>query len=206
MNYGYGYARTSPLTSSRLLDLRTQEDSLRQLAELTERASIHELVRNTAIRIRQSCGSRSNDLHQVNVDKCELEAIFETVKYGNATVPPFREGFAYVADPRFADYFSSPVDTINNCLKGACGGDCDDHTALVAALCASIGFKVGLRAWGRDKRGFSHVYPVVAFPKRPPYKQVVGMDTTVPESRLGWEPPKGHVITAWLHEKDEKGE
>lgn len=194
----FGYARSSPLQTSRLLDLPSQEAALQKLAELTKRAALTELVRNTALRIRNPCGSRSTKLPQEKVDYCELETLFDTIKYGNASVPPFVNGFAYVADPRFADYFASPVDSITNCLKGACGGDCDDHTSLVAALAGTLGFKVGLRAWGRDKRGFSHVYPVVAFPKRAPYRQVIALDTTVPESKVGWEPPKGEVLTAWL--------
>ena len=163
---------------------------MRELAELTQRATVSSLVRNTALKIRNECASRD--------DMCELRAIFDTVKNGNPNVSPFRNGFAYVADPRFADYFASPVDTIANCLKGACGGDCDDHTSLVAALAGTLGFKAGLRAWGRDTRGYSHVYPVVAFPKRPPFERIIGMDTTVPYSKVGWEPPKGQVLTAWL--------
>jgi hypothetical protein len=185
----YGSARTSDSTT-RLYDLSTQESSLRKLAQLTRENTVKPLVRNTALRIRAACAGRD--------DMCELKAIFDTIKHGNPDIAPFVNGFAYVADPRFADYFTAPEDSIRNCMRGACGGDCDDHTALVAALCAGIGFKVGLRAWGRDSRGFSHVYPVVAFPKRPPCDRVLGMDTTVEESKVGWEPPKGNIITAWL--------
>lgn len=186
----YGYARSTTTATTTIKDYSSQAASLKRLAELTQKNSIKPLVRNTALRIRAECKGRE--------DFCELKAVFDTVKYGNPNVAPFVNGFAYVADPRFADYFTAPEDTINNCLRGACGGDCDDHTALVAALCASLGFKVGLRAWGRDSRGFSHVYPVVMFPKRPPFDRVLGMDTTVEESKVGWEPPKGNILTAWL--------
>lgn len=188
----FGYAKTavSPVETTRFLDLPTQEASLRALAELTARSVLKPFVRNTALRIRSECANRD--------DMCELKAIFDALKHGNANVPPFVNGFAYVADPRLADYFTAPEDSIKNCLRGACGGDCDDHTALVAALAAAIGFKVGLRAWGRDKRGFSHVYPVVAYPKRPPFQRILGLDTTVDYSKVGWEPPKGNVLTAWL--------
>jgi hypothetical protein len=71
-------------------------------------------------------------------------------------------------------------------------------TALVIALAGSLGWKCGARAWGKTADGYSHVYPVVAFPKRPPFQKIVGLDTTVPDSKVGWEPPKAHVLTAWL--------
>ena len=77
--------------------------------------------------------------------------------------------------------------------------NCDDHTALIVALTGSIGFRCGLRAWGKARsKGFVHVYPVVLFPKLPPYERTVGLDTTVPEASVGWEPPRGNVLTAWL--------
>lgn len=75
--------------------------------------------------------------------------------------------------------------------------NCDDHTALICALAGTIGFKVGLRAWGEYGEDFSHVYAVAMLSKRNPTR-VVGMDTTVEESTVGWEPPQGRVMTAWL--------
>jgi len=177
--------------SARVLDLPTQSASLKQLAELAQRASITPLVRSTAKKIIRNCGSRD--------DLCELQAIFDAVKDGDPDVAPFKNGFKYIADPRFADYFASPVDSIQECINGACGGDCDDHTSLIVALAASLGWKMGARAYGpKDVDGFSHVYAVAAYPKRPEFKRVVGMDTTVPRAQLGWEPPRGNVLTAWL--------
>lgn len=199
----YGYAN-----SARLVDAKTQEKSLQMLGELTQRAIIHPAIRNTALRILNSAGCNSRE------DKCEIEAIFNAVKNGDAAVRPFHKGFKYVADPRFADYFASPVDIVNNCAKGACGGDCDEHAALIAALLGSIGWKVGLRAYGvKGSGGYSHVYAVVAFPKKPKpvsggkgygagarysWDDVLGLDSTVPSSRVAWEPPRGDVLTAWL--------
>lgn len=76
---------------------------------------------------------------------------------------------------------------------------CDDHAGLICALAGSIGFRMGLRAWGPPNSDeFVHVYAVAAYPKRPPHTQIVGMDTTVDESYVGWEPPKGRVLTAVL--------
>lgn len=196
----FGYAQNS----TRLLDAETQENALRLLHELAQRAALNPSVREAALRITQNAGCASRD------DACEVEAIFWAVKEGDPSVPGLKNGLRYVADPRFADYFTSPVDTLAMCQRGACAGDCDDHAALIAALLASIGWKTGLRAYGvPGSPGYSHVYAVVAFPKKPKHlagqsgpklawDRVYGLDTTVPSANPGWEPPKGNVLTAWL--------
>jgi hypothetical protein len=170
------------------------------LGALVQKAAISPLVRNTAVLIIGSAGCDSRD------DACELQAVFDAVKSGDPAVAPFKSGLKYVADPRFADYFESPVDTINQCLKGACASDCDGHAGLIAALLASLGWKVGLRAYGvLGSGGYSHVYAVAAYPKKPVgdpgavhWNRAVGLDTTVPSASVGWEPPRGEVLTAWL--------
>ena len=132
-------------------------------------------------------------------------AIFDAVKNGDPRVSPLRQGVRYVRDPRFADYFTSPVDMLRQCQGGACAGDCDDHAMLISALCAALGWKAGMRAYGEEAGGFSHVYAVVAFPKLPTrrngklqWDRVLGLDTTVPKAIVGWEPPEAHVLTTWL--------
>lgn len=150
---------------------------------------LHPLVRETAFSIISDCASRD--------DECELEAIFNAVKHGDQRVAPLKRGFKYIADPRSTDYFTAPHRSLSACLRGACGGDCDDHTALICSLAGAIGFKVGLRAWGEYGEDFSHVYAVAMLSKRNPTR-VVGLDTTVEESSVGWEPPRGRVMTAWL--------
>lgn len=75
--------------------------------------------------------------------------------------------------------------------------NCDDHTSLICALLTSIGWHCGLRAWGKTAAEYSHVYAVVGYPKKNP-EEDVGMDTTVPSAKVGWEPPGGSVMTAWL--------
>lgn len=177
---------------NRLVDLATQEASLQTLAELVQRATIHPLIRNTAVKIIRSCESRE--------DLCELQAIFDAVKSGDVGVPPLADGLKYIADPRYADYFESPVDMLQQCMKGACGSDCDGHAGLICALAGAVGWVVGLRAYGpRNSQGYSHVYAVALFPKRGPFERAVGMDTTVPSASLGWEPPRGNVLTAWIY-------
>lgn len=181
----FGYAQ-----GQRFYEPETQEGSLRVLADMTNRSSVDSLVRATALKIIRNCGSRD--------DICELEAVYNAVKHGDPEVEPLANGFKYVADPRYADYFVSPIDSLKMCMKGVCGSDCDDHVTLVCALLASIGWKVGLRAWGpKNSGGYVHVYPVALYPKRPPWRRVVALDTTVPEFEAGDEPPRGDVLTAY---------
>lgn len=176
---------------NRTFDVATQGEALKQLARLAQRATTDPLVRNIALKVVRECRSRD--------DECELRAIYQAVKHGDPQVAPLKKGFKYVADPRWSDYFTSPVDILRACMKGACGGDCDDHTALIVALGGAIGWQMGLRAWGPTRGNeLVHVYAVAAFPKRPPYQRALGLDTTVDDSEFGWEPPKGRVLTAWI--------
>lgn len=137
----------------------------------------------------RGCGARD--------DACELEAIFEAVKHGTPYVKGLAKGLKYIADPRWADHFTAPYRVLDQCARGACAEDCDGHAALIAALAGSLGFKVGLRVWGETHSNYVHVYAVAGLPKREP-RDTVGMDTTVPDSSVGWEPPNGAVLTAWL--------
>ncbi len=152
---------------------------------------IDPLVRKTAIQIVGECPSRD--------DRCELEAIFNAVKYGDPRIEPLKNGFKYIADPKHIDYFVSPRRNLEWCLDGACGGDCDDHAAILSAFAGILGFSSGLRIWGPEpgRNEYTHVYAVAGFPKKSP-RQTLGLDTTVQSSTLGWEPPKGRVKTAWI--------
>jgi hypothetical protein len=199
-------------------DVPSQRDALKALAEQTLKSVEDPVVRRTALQIVQGCPSRD--------DLCELQAIFDAVKYGDPRVDVLRGGFKYVADPRSRDTFVSPRRNLDWCQNfGACGGDCDDHAALVAALAGAVGFKTGLRAWGPPGKAFAHVYAVAMIPKREPATMYgsarigrvglsafraaearkpkkgwksYGLDTTVKQSFVGWEPPPGNVMTAWL--------
>ena len=183
--------------SARLFDAGTQENALQKMHEVAQRAAIHPDTVTVAKQITHECESRE--------DLCEVSAIFEAVKSGNANVPAFHNGMKYMRDPRFADYFTSPVDMLRNCTQDACAGDCDDHAMMIVALLAALGWKVGLRAYGTERNAYSHVYAVVAFPKIPiqqgerlVWTRVLGLDTTVPRSSVGWEPPRANVLTSWL--------
>lgn len=191
----YGRDWATPGTGQirgKTLDAGSQRNALLRLAMLTQKNVVGPLVRKTALQIINVCGSRE--------DTCELEAIFQAVKHGMPHVPPLRDGYKYVADPNWSDLFTAPERILELLLEGANGGDCDDHTALICALAGSIGFKVGLRAYGRLALNgdFEHVYAVVKTPKRSPHSGELALDTTVHESYVGWEPPPGNVMTAWL--------
>ena len=172
------------------VSVSTQREALLKLGGLVRKGSIDPLVRKTAVQIVRNCAGRD--------DTCELEAVFNAVKYGDQRVRGLEKGFKYVADPIITDYFVSPHRSLSQCLDGACGSDCDDHASLVAALTASIGFNVGLCAYGPGASGpYRHVYALALYPKQPPHTQLIGMDTSVKKSYLGWQPPAGHD-RVWL--------
>lgn len=166
-----------------------QKKALAELAKLVEKSTVDPLVRNAALQL-------TNDVPQRD-DEGEVQAIFAAVKHGDDRVTGLENGFKYMSDPRWADFFTAPSRTLKQLSAGVNGGDCDDHASLICALLGSLGFVVGLRAWGRTKGEFTHVYAVVGLPKLNP-ERFVGLDTTVDESEVGWEPPKGHVLTAVL--------
>jgi hypothetical protein len=181
--------------------VKTQEDALLAMAEMTLEDTANPIVRNAAIAIVEECEARH--------DECELAAIFEAVKHGTDKVKGLSRGLKYVSDPRHRDFYVAPHRLLQLCASGSCGGDCDDHAMLCAALAGALGFRVGLRAWGEKKeRGYSHVYAVALLPKdgeAGEKSKVFGLDTSadVGDSTPGWEPPEGRVLTAWLEEEDD---
>jgi len=171
-------------------EVADQKAALRKLGELIEKSTIDPLVRNAALAITHDCDSRD--------DECEIHAVFNAVKTGTDQVKGLEKGLKYMSDPRWADFFTSPSRMLKQAASmGYVAEDCDGHSALLCALLGSLGFVVGLRAWGRTPGKFAHVYAVVGLPKISP-TELVGLDTTVEESGPGWEPPEGHVLTALL--------
>lgn len=172
-----------------LFEVSSQKKALEELAKLVESATIDPLVRNAALQITHDCDQRD--------DMCEVQAVFNAVKTGTDAVEGLQDGLRYMSDPRWADFFTAPSRMLKQLASGINGGDCDDHAALIAGLLGSLGFVVGLRVWGKKKGEFTHVYAVVGLPKIGP-TEFAGLDTTVDESEVGWEPPGGHVLTAVL--------
>lgn len=163
---------------------------MKVLFDLVLQSTQHPEVRRAALKIVRDCPDRN--------DECELEALYDAVKSGTKNVPGLRSGVRYVSDPDGADpegndYYTSPQRLLEMCVDGACGGDCDDHACLIAALAMQLGFQVGLRIWKpRDGKFFEHVYAIVGLPKLNP-THAVALDTTVEEAHAGWEPRDGFV-------------
>lgn len=172
-------------------EVSDQKRALEELAKLAEQSTVDPLVRNAALALTHDCDSRDYE--------CEVNAVFNAVKHGDDRVKGLERGLKYMSDPRWADFFTSPARLLKQMAANPANAaeDCDGAAALQCALLGSLGFVVGLRAWGRKKGEFTHVYAVVAMPKIGP-SEVVALDTTVEESEPGWEPPKGFVLTALL--------
>lgn len=171
-----------------ILEVPNQKAALKVLVRLVEESSVDPLVRNAALAITNDCEQRD--------DSCEIHAIFDAIKHGDDRVKGLERGLKYVSDPRWADFFSTPSRTLRQLAAGYNGEDCDGHVALAVCLLATLGFLVGLRAWGRTKGEYTHVYGVVAFPKHEP-NEWVALDTTVDDSEVGWEPEGGYTLTAY---------
>jgi hypothetical protein len=76
-------------------------------------------------------------------------------------------------------------------------GDCDDQSTLMAALLGSLGYKTRFKTVAADPRApyaFSHVY-IEIFQRKT--GQWVALDSTVPQSFPGWQPPNIFRQKAW---------
>jgi hypothetical protein len=167
--------------------------ALKKMAQMVNRGATDPTVIKAAKAITSKVAARD--------DLGEIQAVFDAVKSGTDAVPGLESGVRYVADPRDTDYYTGPAAMLANCADGACGGDCDDQSILVASLLAALGFPVGLRGYASSgvKGDFDHVYAVVSVPKEGTTEEVLGLDTTVPSSYVGWEPPEAYVLTAWVY-------
>jgi hypothetical protein len=166
----------------------SQEQALQILAKLVEEGVASPAIVTCARQITMGCPKGD--------DECELQAIYEAVKYGTSKVAALAKGLRYVSDPISPDWFQGAERTLKQCADGACAADCDEHAVLVASLAGAIGFSVGLRAWGHpDGKGeYEHVYACAALPKHDPPddpREWVALDTTVDSAYVGWDPPKG---------------
>jgi hypothetical protein len=182
-------------------EVKDQNASLRRMAEIVANGLQNPKTGHLIIRTARAITADVDDRD----DEGELQAIYDAVKEGTDKVPGLKNGLRYVSDPRTFDYFSSAAATLRECQAGACAGDCDDHTILVATLALALGFKVGVRAWGPKPgvKRYEHVYPVVALPKHGPWPKNYGghgMDTTVADAHVGWEPVRGETLTFWIEE------
>lgn len=88
------------------------------------------------------------------------------------------DNIAYINDPIGVETVQSPENTVS-----LGGGDCDDHSALNAALLMSIGFPVRFRVIGFDPAAFKHIFVEVYVLDR-----WLPFDTTV-KKYLGFRAP-----------------
>lgn len=189
----FGYAKTTGLT------VGNQSEALRALADLARRSVAHPLIKQTAHLITRMCTPRD--------EGCELEAIFNAVRHaswggGDPDVPGLAYGVRYVHDPILFDSFTAPYRIIEEGIQanvggGAPGGDCDDMSGLIASLAGVLGFTTALRAWGPKGQDFQHVYAIAGLPKNGP-RQWFALDATVERAYVGWEPPPGNVLNAYV--------
>ncbi len=76
-------------------------------------------------------------------------------------------------------------------------GDCDDQSALMAALLGSLGYKTRFKTVAADPSApyaFSHVFIEVFHRKS---GQWIPLDSTVPQSYPGWAPERVFRAKAW---------
>jgi hypothetical protein len=76
-------------------------------------------------------------------------------------------------------------------------GDCDDQSTLMAALLGSLGYKTRFKTVAADPSApyaFSHVY-IEIFQRKS--GQWIALDSTVPQSFPGWQPPNIFRQKAW---------
>lgn len=92
----------------------------------------------------------------------------------------------------YNETIQSPIVTLQ-----LAGGDCDDHSTLIAAMLKSLGFKTRFQtvaADADDPNQFTHVF-AEAFD--PTTRQWVALDSTVKESYPGWRPQRVYRSQSW---------
>jgi hypothetical protein len=92
-----------------------------------------------------------------------------------------KKNIQYVPDPPRQDIFVSPVTVLNTRQD-----DCDGFSVLIGTLGKALGFNVKLRAVGKERGRFDHVYPLLDVP-RGTRSRWVALDA-LPGRALGQEP------------------
>lgn len=198
-------SRSSGSSAERLTfsDAPNQRVALAKLFSLSMAAVKNPVVRDTAIQMITDCDGRD--------DRCELQAVFDSIRNGNRNVPGFEHGVKYLTDPDIydaafteaMDHYTDPPRLIKQCRQGICAEDCDGMSSLIVALTSALGFQAGLRIFKpQGSKYYEHVYAVVLFPKLAPDaanplsgRSLIAMDTTV-NYQMGWEPSGGEHLTA----------
>lgn len=127
------------------------------------------------IGLRVTLGARERN------DMEELRAIHAFV---TMNAPDGHPNVRYTGDIARKDTFQSALRTLQYR-----GGDCDDHSVLVAVLAMENGFDVKFRITSNYGTTWDHIYPLVGVPKTRPTKWVP-VDTTLGPNRFGQNPPQ----------------
>lgn len=114
--------------------------TVRKIAQLVDQAVRQQKLRLVALRILDWAGAENHS------DTAAAKAIFRWVKHH----------IRYVRDPAGLETVQAPEVTLQ--LRA---GDCDDHTALVAALAAALAIPVRYVVVGPSKGRFVHIFPQV---------------------------------------------
>lgn len=138
------------------------------------------VMRKLALEVTAGCEARD--------DKCEARAIYDWVRrhvrYTGDIAPHKINGRHGSVES--VDLFQTAKQTVE-----FQGGDCDDHTTLVATLAILNGIPAKLRVTSPYKFGednYTHIYPVLGLPKNDPTRWVAA-DTTLPGNRFGVQAP-----------------
>jgi transglutaminase-like putative cysteine protease len=129
-------------------------------------------MRKLALKVTAHCAERD--------DMCEMKAIYGYVKKNvryTGDIAPHRL------------WPGGPVDSVDLYSAGkrtleSGGGDCDDQTILISSLAILNGIPAKFRATASERFGgdnYSHVYPVLGYPKNEPSKWIP-VDATLPGS------------------------
>jgi len=101
--------------------------------------------------------------------------------------------YRFLKDPRGIEMVKSPEISLKEIAQyGMFQGDCDDVSALLAALLAAIGYKTMLVVISVPGKGaeYRHIFPRVYLPKRGVW---LTLEATCRKKPLGWEAPNGRA-------------
>jgi transglutaminase-like putative cysteine protease len=146
--------------------------TLHAMRELVKRFKTASQVRETALTLIRGLPPKAY--------AAEVRALFEYV----------RDAIRYVRDIAGVETLQTPVATLE--LEA---GDCDDKSALLAAMLESIGHPTRFVAEGYRSPGhYSHVYLQTRVGQ-----QWLSLDPTVSTATVGWAPPRRAAARMVVH-------
>lgn len=163
-----------PMPSAKLVmkQVHSLAGRIEILNQLVREGTKDPRMRQLAVSLVNGCPDRS--------DGCEVATIFWFVK----------ANVRYTGDIQDIDTYQSGARTLQ-----FGGGDCDDHSTLLATLLSILGFQTGFRVISTTGQMWEHIYALVGLPRLRP-SGVLPLDTTVPSSFPGWEPSKAQIKAA----------